>query len=119
LNAFEDHAAMLAQYEGEKVSASEAVVRGSVFYLGKTIPAIVEPFSIQNFLNAESGGLTTRVVSSAMIRKAAVPAGVEFASLANISVRDPQGTDHDCQINEMEDMFTVWRLVVVDKNQMG
>lgn len=90
---------------------------GSVNYAGTDLAALVGPFSIQQFLNADGGGFSPFLSGEVLLKKAIVPANTAFHSGQNIIVTAPGGPARNCQIKSIDDLFGDWKLTVVDVNQ--
>ena len=126
MNPFAEHADNMDSYEQEcsepihGVSTSPSVQypvdgSGNPTATTKTYVATVGQFMVQQILG--SGGFSPQLRGQAIIRKILLPAGTVFHTGQMIVATQVGGSVRVCQIQDIEDTFTEWRLNLWDQNQ--
>lgn len=127
-NPFEEHSNHMADYEGMLAdpvtgvtSAAGCSITCALFIAGAasvasaTYPAIVGHFIVRQALKA--GGFSPQLMGQAIVRKNALPAGATFRSGQKLTVAQVGGSIRQCQVEDIEDTFTEWRLNLWDTNE--
>ena len=125
MNPFQEHANNMAAYETELAEPINGVVGNSIQYplavtgvpspSTTTYPATVGHFMIKQVLMA--GGLSPRLVGQAIVRKSVLKPGVVFKTGQRLLAAQVGGSNRLCQIEEIEDTFTEYRLNLWDISQ--
>jgi len=120
MNPFEVQSAghqMLQKILAEPVNGT---VGGQIIYPdvnGSIYPATISTFKVIQELDPKGGGLTPKLVGSAIITKTVLPDSVVFKSRQLITVVMSGGHERQCQIESVDDQVTEWWLELVDRNQ--
>ena len=125
MNPFEQHADNMRSYEellaipiGDKPAPSVQYpldAGGRVTAGTKTYAATVGQFVIRQVLS--NGGFSPRLMGQAIIRKSLLPDGTAFHTGHKLIATQAGGSVRVCQIDDIEDTFTEWRLNLWDVNQ--
>ena len=125
MNPLQQHADSMAAYEAmlaEPIAGSPAPSiqypldnSGLPTEATKTYPATVGHFIVRQVLT--NGGFSPRLMGQAIVRKAGLPPGTVFHTGQLLIVTQAGGSVRTCQIEDIEDTFTEWRLNLWDKNE--
>lgn len=93
---------------------------GTIVYAGKVIPAIVGIFEIMDSLI--SGGLQRSLDAFVYVRKsdmsaAKLPGWYQFNSGENLDVTQPGSPTRKCQVQFVNDKYSIWVITVSDVSQ--
>lgn len=123
-NPFQEHADNMEAYEeflsdpingktGNTIECGLFNKNGRV--ASAVYPATVGRFVVQQILGA--GGFSPRLMGQAIVRKSVLPDGTYFKTGQQLTVSQVGGSVRGCQVEDIEDTFTEWRLNLWDKNQ--
>lgn len=125
MNPFQAHADNMAAYEIELEQPIAGMVGNSINAAlwnsnGKTNPAANYPATISRFEIKQvfgNGGFSPRLMGQAIVRKSVLPAGTYFRTGDRLTAVQSGGSVRSCQIEDIEDQFTEYRLNLWDVNQ--
>lgn len=123
-NPFQEHADNMEAYEEILAEPINGVVGNfiecTLFNANGAVPsaqyvATVGQFIVRQVLGA--GGFSPRLMGQAIVRKTVLPAGTYFKTGQKLKVTQVGGSIRQCQVEDIEDTFTEWRLNLWDVNQ--
>jgi hypothetical protein len=124
MNPFQAHTDNMAAYEAmlsEPIAGKTgntiacALYKAGVAVASAVYPATVGQFVVRQVLVA--GGFSPRLVGQAIVRKSVLPEGAYFKTGQKLTVVQVDGTVRRCQVDEIEDPATEWRLNLWAENQ--
>ena len=96
-------------------SPTSQATPNTVTYSGTAYPAIVGDFSLSPVLGP--GGFSPHLVAEAIIQKSALPNTVNFRKGESVLVNQVGGSSRACRISAVQDVFTEYRLTLIDANE--
>lgn len=112
---FEAHDRNEALWDATMAETVNGKPGASVVFGGKTYPASVGPFFIKQIF--QGGGFSPRLTGQAIVRKANLPALPAKFVGQQMLVNQPGGSSRTCQISDVEDTYTEWRINLWDVSQ--
>ena len=125
MNPFQEHAANMEAYESELSEPINGTTGNTISFPldlnGNAIdstneyPATIGEFVVKQVLI--EGGFSPRLMGQAIVRKSVLPPGAAFLSGQLLIAKQIGGSVRTCMVQEVEDVFTEWRLNLWDQNQ--
>jgi hypothetical protein len=130
VNPFDEHAANMAGLEAIYAQPTANGATGNYILAALTLangqtvataqyPATVGHFVVQQVLTSGGGGFTPRLMGQVVVRKNVLPATAQFHTGDQLTVAQVGGSVRKCQVENVEDTFTEWRLNLWDTSQFA
>ena len=124
INPLAEQDANMAEYENLLAEAMDDVagnfINCAVWVSGGSVAAAQYPATVGHFVVRQilgPGGFSPRLMGQAIVRKANLPDGAFFKTGDKLTVTQAGGSVRACQVEDIEDTYTEWRINLWDVNQ--